>query len=218
VREEGGAVGRHEVLLAPGSGRVGQGGGDVVGVRGRVVGGARRRSRVTGERRHRRSHAHAAGMGRGGQVTARRAAGRREEVVGVVGGGGQRGRRGVMRGIHHLSYFLLVRVSDVVSQFRLLITGHGHPLVRRSSRRRGVRRVEAGLDQRLACVRRDHRLQLARRERVDVSRLARDKEHHLRAGQRRQLVSLKTDHKLLQSYPFFFLPVKLFTAVIYEFS
>jgi len=145
VREEGGAVGGDEVLLAPGTGGVRQGGGDVVGVRGRVVGGARRRSGVTGERRHRRSHAHAAGVGRGGQVTARRAAGRREEVVGVVGGGGQRSRRGVMRGIHHLSYFLLVRVGDVVSQFRLLVTGHGHPLVRRSGRRRRVRRVEASL-------------------------------------------------------------------------
>ena len=92
-----------------------------------------------------------------------------------------------MSRVHHLPYFLVVVVQRV-RQLGLLEAGGRHALVLR--RRRRVRRVEARLDERLARLRRDHRLQLAGGERVHVTRLAGHQQHHLRPGQRRQLVRL----------------------------
>jgi len=95
--------------------------------------------------------------------------------------------------VHKLPYFGIVVVADVVRQVRLLEPGGGHALVARVGARAGrtrVRRVQARLYQRLARLRRDHRLQLARGERVHVTRLGRHQQHHLRARQRRQLVRL----------------------------
>lgn len=97
--------------------------------------------------------------------------------------------------VHKLPYFGIVVVADVVRQVRLLEPGGGHALVARVGARAGrtrVRRVQARLYQRLARLRRDHRLQLARGERVHVARLGRHQQHHLRARQRRQLVRLYT--------------------------
>lgn len=81
-------------------------------------------------------------------------------------------RATVRRAVHQLPYFLLV-VGDVVRQLGLLEAGGRHPLITRRARRWRVRAVETRLDQRLAGITRDHRLQFARRERVHVAGLAR---------------------------------------------
>ena len=87
--------------------------------------------------------------------------------------------------VHHLSYFLLVFV-DVVAELRLLEAGGRHALVASArSRRRRVRRVEARLDQCFAGLGGNHRLQLARGERVDVTGLRGDQQHDLGPRQRR---------------------------------
>lgn len=104
-------------------------------------------------------------------------------------------RATVRRAVHQLPYFLLV-VGNVVRQLGLLEAGRRHPLVPRRAGRRRVRAVEARLDQGLARLARDHRLQLPRRERVHVAGLARDQQHHLRAGQRRQLVRLQAERSM----------------------
>lgn len=92
-------------------------------------------------------------------------------------------RATVRRAVHQLPYFLLV-VGNVVRQLGLLEAGGRHPLVARRAGRWRVRAVEARLDQRLAGLARDHRLQLARRECIHVAGLARHQQHHLRARQR----------------------------------
>lgn len=92
-------------------------------------------------------------------------------------------RATVRRAVHQLPYFLLV-VGNVVRQLGLLEAGGRHPLVARRAGRRRIRAVEARLNQRLAGLARDHRLQLARRECVHVTGLARHQQHHLRACQR----------------------------------
>ena len=92
-----------------------------------------------------------------------------------------------MTRVHHLPYFLVLVVQGV-RQLRLLEARGRHPLVHRAAGR--IRRVEARLDQRLSRLRGDHRLQLPRREGVDVARLARHQQHHLSSCQRRQFVGL----------------------------
>ncbi len=129
-------------LVVGGGAGGGRGVGDIVGVR------------------HRRW--------RGGRARGRRG----EEVVGVLGRGGccrGRGGRGVVAVVHHLPYFLLFVVGDVVGELGLLVSGGGHALVGRGAAgaaaarrgiraagsaagRGGVRRVEAGLDERLPGV------------------------------------------------------------------
>lgn len=81
-------------------------------------------------------------------------------------------RATVRRAVHQLPYFLLV-VGDVVRQLGLLEASGWHPLVARWARWRRIRTVKTGLDQRLAGIARDHRLQFTRRERVYVASLAR---------------------------------------------
>lgn len=96
-------------------------------------------------------------------------------------------------GVHHLPYFLVLVVQRV-SQLRLLEAGGRHALVDGAGRRVG--RVEARLDQRLAGLGRDHRLQFPRGERVDVARLAGHQQHDLRARQCRQFVSLRQSNPI----------------------
>lgn len=114
-------------------------------------------------------------------------------VQAVVAGGGGLGvpeMRVPVMAVHQLPYFR-VFVADVVAELRLLEARRAHPLVAGCSAAGRVRRVEARLDQRLARLRRDHRLQLPRGKRVDVARLGGHQEHHLGAGQRGQFVGLE---------------------------
>lgn len=101
---------------------------------------------------------------------------------------------GTLLAVHKLPYFGIVFVADVVRQVGLLEPGGGHALVAGVGARRGrarIRRVEARLYECFARLGRDHRLQLARGERVHVTRFGRHQQHDLRAGQRGQLVRLK---------------------------
>lgn len=102
----------------------------------------------------------------------------------VVALAGQRVRVRVCmrRTVNHLSYFRIL-VADVVGELGLLEAGGRHPLVaaRRTDRRIG--RIQAGLDQRLARLAGDHRLQFAGGERVHVPGLRRHQQHHLGTGQ-----------------------------------
>lgn len=82
-----------------------------------------------------------------------------------------------------LPYFL-VFIADVVRELGFLEAGGGHALVTPGARRRRVGRIQTRLDQRLARLARDHRLQLPRRERVHVACLRSHEEHHLRSRQR----------------------------------
>jgi len=91
--------------------------------------------------------------------------------------------------VYQLSYFRVL-VGDVVAELRLLESGGRHPLIAATDAGR-IRRVEAGLDELLARLRGDHRLQLARGKCVHVARLAGHQQHHLRPGQRGQLVGLQ---------------------------
>lgn len=93
--------------------------------------------------------------------------------------------------VYQLSYFRVL-VGDVVAELRLLEPGGRHPLVAAAHTGR-IRRVEAGLDELLSRLRGDHRLQLARGKCVHVARLAGHQQHHLRPGQRGQLVGLKVE-------------------------
>lgn len=103
----------------------------------------------------------------------------------------------VRRTVHHLSYFRVL-VADVVRQLGLLESGGGHPLVPGSGTGRRVRRVQARLDEGLPGLAGYHRLELARREGVDVAGLGRHQQHHLGAGQRRQLVRLEQGERCVQ--------------------
>jgi len=124
---------------------------------------------------------------------------------------GKRRRWRIVTIIHHLPYFLLLlAVRHVVSQLGFFVTGNGHSLVARRHRRRWVRRVEAGLNESFSRVRRDHRLKLARRERVHVAGLARDQQHHLRPRKRRQLVCLESKNKTIK---FLIDKVKLYSDI-----
>jgi hypothetical protein len=91
----------------------------------------------------------------------------------------RRGRRNVTR-VHHLPYFLVLVVQRV-RQLRLLEAGRRHPLVHCA--RRWVRGVEARLNQLLSRLGCDHRLELPRRKRVDMSRLTGHQKHHLGPSQ-----------------------------------
>lgn len=102
----------------------------------------------------------------------------------------------VRRPVHHLSYFRVL-VADVVREFRLLESGRRHALVPGSGSGRWVRGVQARLDQRLARLARDHRLELAGSKRVHVAGLGCHQEHHLGAGQCREFVRLQQNEKLI---------------------
>lgn len=92
----------------------------------------------------------------------------------------------------YLGNLRAVGLGHLVGEVGLLEAGGAHPLVGGGvGAGRRVGRVQAGLDQGLARLRRDHGLQLPGGERVHVSRLARHQQQHLSARQRRQLVRLQ---------------------------
>lgn len=72
--------------------------------------------------------------------------------------------------VNQLSYFGVL-VGDIVAELRLLEARGRHPLVAATDARR-IRRIEAGLDELLARLRGDHRLELPRGKCVDVARFA----------------------------------------------
>lgn len=94
--------------------------------------------------------------------------------------------------VSHLCVAHALRFGHLVGEVRLLEARGAHALVHGGVRaRRRVRRVEARLDQGLARLARDHGLQFARGERVDVARLTGHQQQDLGARQGGQLVRLR---------------------------
>lgn len=94
--------------------------------------------------------------------------------------------------VSHLCVAHALRFGHLVGEVRLLEARGAHALVHGGvGARRRVRRVEARLDQGLARLARDHGLEFARGERVDVARFAGHQQQDLGARQGGKLVRLR---------------------------